>query len=377
MATPTGTSNRNQRRDNRLAPALPAEALSRRERTVLYGMVRFPSLNDRRLAVALGERQSTMTSVRAGLEERGLGRRIWIPSLAAMGAGVLSAGSGSIATGGLFLLRRALGRGHFQAGACDSFLSVADTSGWLEMGAFRDYSQARARGGGIRRALDGLPAGTARQPSTESIFPAENLRIHNFFDFGPLLARHFGVRETALRAQPFPAAPARRLGTRERLALYGLVRWPGEPDGRIAGALGISGQAVARARTRLAAEGRLRPAVVPDLRRLGTALLAVLRFRLAARPGNGSVEGAVERLLDGLPHIFAVSAGTECLVLAAFSDTAAFDEGAAGLIRSSAPAGRLDGLPGIHTCSLDEALFVRDLDFVPFVKSALGLDIAD
>jgi transposase-like protein len=353
---------------------LPAEALSPGEKSVLHGLARFPSYNDRLLARELGATPSTLTAVRARLEERGLFRRIYIPSLPAMRAHVLSTSSGGLSPEGLVRLKRALGRGLFPAGGCDSFLAVAGPSGWLELGAFPDYSRAQCRGDGLARLLGRLPAG-AGETGARSLLPVELVRFHNFFDFAPLLGRFFGLRGAPEGPRPFPPAPARRLSPVEKLVLYGLVKRPGAADRETAGELGVSRQAVARARRVLAAEGRLLPAVVPDLGRLGFGMLALCRFRLPAEGGRKRGRSAVEALLGSMPHLFAASAGPELLVLGAWRDTAMFEREAAALRQG--PAWPVGPAPVVHTLSLEGSVAVRDHDYVPFVKAAMGLEIAD
>jgi hypothetical protein len=344
---------------------------------VLYGMVRSPSLNDRQLAKELGERPSTVTTVRARLFERGLCRRAYFPSLEALGAEVFALSHGGVSSGCLADLGKALGRGLFPAGECKSFLALAGPFGWLEMGAFRSYSEAQGRSDGLLRVLAGLPGGTAGQPCTRKFYPMEMVRFHNFFDFAPLLGRRFCLPDAPKPARQSPSVPPRRLSTVEGLALYGLVKWPGSPDGEIAGQLGVSRQAVARVRCALVGEGRLRPAVVPDLGRLGFGMLALLHFRFDARASPEAVAGALGRLLDGVPHIFAMSAGAECVVLGAYRDLASFEKGTAGPGRQFVDPGLLDGPQEVQTFLLADTAAVRDHDYVPFVKAALGLDIAD
>jgi DNA-binding MarR family transcriptional regulator len=338
-------------------------------------MVRRPLFNDGALARELGARPSTVASVRTRLEERGFLRRLFIPPPAALGAAVLSIGLGSLPAEGPAELSRALGRGLFQADECDSFWAVAGPFAWLEMGAFRSYSDARRRGDWLPRMLEGLP-GVADGTSERSPLPVEHVRFHNLFDFAPLLSGHFRLRPPAAAAKPVPPAPARRLSPVEKLCLYGLVRRPGASDRETAGELGVSRQAVARARPLLVREGRLIPAVVPDLRRLGLGILAVHRFRLDGRAGPEAAEAQAAGILGALPHFFAVSAGTELVVVAAYRDIASFGREAP---RTAPPAGTgaPSDTPDVRTIMLDDAIVVRDLDFVPFVKSALGLDIAD
>jgi DNA-binding MarR family transcriptional regulator len=355
---------------------LPAEALSIGEKSVLQGLARWPSFDDRRLAEALGARPSTVTAVRSRLEKRCLFRRAYLPSINALGAGVICVSHGIVAPESLAGLKRALGRGLFPADGCDSFLALAAPFGWLEMGAFRDYSGARQRGDGMPRVLEGLPGGAAG-PAARSVLPVELVLFHNFFDFAPLLSRHFRPREAVCGPRPVPAAPARRLSPVERLSLYGLVKRPGAADRETAGELGVSRQAVARARRLLVEEGLLIPSVVPDLRRLGLGLLALFHFRFSARAGPEAVNAAVGRILGSVPHFFAISAGAELVVLGAYRDLASFEKETLREPPAAGAAGPLEGAPNVRTLLLDDAVFARDLDFVPFVKAALGLDIAD
>ena len=351
--------------------------LSPGEKATLYAMVRFPSYNDRELARAIRAKQSTVTATRARLFERGRFSRVNIPSFRALGAGVLSIchdGVPSAQTPGPGANPR---QASCPDGECDSFYALAAPSGWLEMGAFRDYSEAQRRGEWLRNGPAGHCPEAAGPPCIRSRFPMEMVRFHNLFDFSPLLARLFSIRGKAVGPRPLPDGPARRLSAVERLVLYGLVRWPCDPDRAVAGALGVSRQAVARVRRLLVGDGRLVPAVIPDCGKLGVELLALFHCRLDIRRPPEEQEGAREQVLGAVPHIFAMSAGPEVVALGAYERLADIEKGTMGTLRRLGDLGLLEGAPAVRTFLLEDSTFMRNLDFVPFVKSILGLSIAD
>ena len=163
----------------------------------------------------------------------------------------------------------------------------------------------------------------------------------------------------------------------EKLVLYGLVDRPGASDKAVADGLGVSRQAVARIRRHMIKGGRLMPVVIPNLEKLGFEILAFFHFRLDARKPPGAQEGAEKQILEGIPNIFAMSAGPECLVLGAYCRFPEFEKGSMRLVRSLDGAGLLDGDPVIQTFLVGNTLVVKDHDYVPFVKGMLGLKIAD
>jgi DNA-binding MarR family transcriptional regulator len=356
---------------------LPREDLTPREKATLFGMVRFPSYNDRELSEALNARMSTVTSIRARLMERGLFSRAMVPSLRALGAGVLSICYGGVSCGHLVDIKQALDRGLSRLDGYDSFYALVGSLSWLEMGAFRNYTEAQRMGEGMWRRFCDLSGGMPGQPCARSHYPMELVQFHNYFDHAPLVARLLAARGDPVLPRRVPPAVARRLSPVERLVLYGMVKRPGASDKEIAGGLGVSRQAVARVRRLLVKEGRLMPVVIPNLRMLGFELLAFFHFRLDACKAPEAQEGAVRQILEGIPHIFAMSAGPEVLVLGAYSSQSGFEKGSIRLIRGLEGACLLDGSPVVLTFPVGDTVAVKDHDYVQFVKAMLGLKIQD
>jgi len=205
----------------------------------------------------------------------------------------------------------------------------------------------------------------------------EMVRFHNLFDLSPLLAGLFSMRGKAVGPRVLPQPAPRRLTQVERLVLYGLVKWPCDPDRAVAGALGVSRQAVARVRRLLAEDGRLVPAVIPDCGKLGLELWALFHCRLDTHRSPEEQEGAREQVLGAIPHVFAMSAGPEVVALGAYGRLADLEKGSMGTLRRLGELGLLEGSLAVRTFLLEDSTFVRNLDLVPFVKGILGLDIAD
>jgi DNA-binding MarR family transcriptional regulator len=356
---------------------LPREDLTPREKATLYGMVRYPGHNDRELSEVVRCKMSTVTSIRARLQDRGLCSRAMVPSLRALGAGVISVCYGGVSSGQLVDMRKAQDRGLLRSEGCDSFYALIGSFSWLELGAFRNYSDAQGSGEGMWSRLTGVMGKTAGQPCVRSYYPMDLVRLHNFFDHAPLLSRHFGIKRDAGKTRSLRDWPERSLTSMEKLVLYGLVKRPGASDKDVAEGLGVSRQAVARIRRTLVREGRLVPVVLPSLGRLGFDILAFFHFRLDARKPQKAREGAVKQILDGIPNIFALSAGPECIVLGAYCRFIDFEKGSLRLIRGLDAAGLLDGSPVVQTFLVGDTVTVKDHDYVPFVKGMLGLKIAD
>lgn len=340
-------------------------------------MVRFPGYNDRELSEVVRCKMSTVTSIRARLAERGLCSRVMVPSLRALGAGVLSVCYGGVSSGHLVDMRKALDRGLFKAGGYGPFYALVGPLSWLELGAFRTYSDAQSDGEGMQSRFAEVTGGVDGQPCVRSYYPMDMVRFHNYFDHAPLLAGLFGIEHHATQPRPLPALPGRKLTLVEKLVLYGLVKRPGASDKDVAGELGVSRQAVARIRRAMVDECRLAPVVLPSLEKLGFDILALFHFRLNPRGPPGAQEGAIDQILMGIPNIFAMAAGPECIVLGAYCRFPEFEKGSMRLIRDLDAAGLLDGAPGVQTFLVADTLFLKDHDYVPFVKGMLGLGIED
>jgi hypothetical protein len=340
-------------------------------------MVRYPGYNDRELASVVRCRVSTVTAIRARLLEQGMFSRAMVPSLQALGAGIMSVSYGGVSFGQLVDMKKALERGLFRPGSCDSFHALAGSFCWLELGAFRNYSDACRDSDGMWRRFNDCMAGAQGQPCVRSHYPMDLVQFHNFFDHSSILSGLFNIRRDGGQPRQVPPPPGRKLTSVEKLVFYSLVKRPGASDKAVASGLGVSRQAVARIRRLMVKEGRLFPVVFPRLEKLGFDILAFFHFRLDHRKPPTARSGAVKQILEGIPNIFAMSIGPECIVLGAYRGFPEFELGSTKLIRRLDGAGLLEGAPAVQTFLAGDTVVVKDHDYVPFVKGMLGLKIAD
>ena len=356
---------------------MPREELTPKEKATLCGMARYPSYNDRELSEILREKMSTVTSIRRRLRVRGLYFKSMVPSFRALGCEVMAICYGGVSSGYLVDMKKAVDRGLFEGEEDASFFAQVGTFSWLELGAFRDFSEAKRKGEGLWRKLDAVLGGVRGHPCVQSSYPIDQMEIHNFFDHMPLLSKLFRLPAPKERAGPARRRPGRKLSSIERLVFYGLVKWPDVPDKFIADKLSVSRQAVARIRKALVKEGFISPLIIPSLDKLGYDILAYFRFHLSPRDSDRGREAAVNTILKAVPHIFAMSAGFECAAVGAYCTFPEFEKTTTALIRRLEDAGHLEGAPEVQTFLLPDTVMVKNHDYVPVVKSMLELNIED
>jgi hypothetical protein len=356
---------------------LPREDLTPKEKATLYGLARYPGCNDRELSDILSEKMSTVTSIRRRMKGRGLFFRAMVPSFGALGCEVMAVCYGGVSSGCLVDMKKAQDRGLFSGREDASFFAQIATFSWLELGAFRNYSEAKRKGEGMWRKLNVLLGGVPGHPCTQSYYPMDQLTIHNFFDYTALLGKLFGFSARGDRARAARQTPSRKLTSIERLVFYGLVKYPDARDKVVADRLSVSRQAVARIRRLLVDEGFLTPIIVPGLDKLGYDIVAFFRFHL--NPCNTLKErgATVYALLQGVPNIFAFSAGLECVLVGAYCTFPEFEHSSIQLTKRLEDAGRLEAAPEIQTFLLSDTVVVKNHDYLPVVKSMLDLKLDD
>lgn len=341
-------------------------------------MVRDPGLNDRALARSLGARPTTVTAARGRLERRGIVYRKMVPSLLGLGATVLSVAYGTGPSGRRLGTEKAIRKAFSRRGCAGTFLALSGPAGWLEIGAYRDYSSALADQDTHPFPVPAKRRGESPMPSsTRQLWPLEFVELQNWFDHSRLLGELFGTCG-APKARPGPAAtgPA-RLTPMESLVIYGLVREPERPEVAVAETLGVSRQSVSRIGRSLVGRGLLSPRVMVRPERLGFELSALLHFRLAEGLPPGKRRAALANICDSLPHTLALSAGRDCLVLATYRRFSGLERGLSALAGRLEGGGLLEGAPAVVPFLLEDTMFARDHDFSPLVKAVLGQDIED
>ncbi|MFH1404093.1 MAG: Lrp/AsnC family transcriptional regulator [Candidatus Altiarchaeota archaeon] len=293
--------------------------LTVRERQVLYGLVRWPGLNDFQLSDTLDLGRSTVTAVRQRLEKRGAVSTSLIPDFERIGCGLLTTLYGEFKGATTHSLDdfRVL----IHEGVSSIFYMIRAGGLHLSLGAARDLNEV---GADIKEhhRLHHESGFLSDMRHNYVFFPLKHTHMPRFFDYAPLLASSFGFEHKA--ADEPERTGVWRPTSKEKSTLHALVRNPREPDAFVASEAGVSRQTVNTLRNKFLDEGLLRVVRIPDVSLLGFNVMAFTHLHMNPHHGRADRRGHVKSLLEDPAHVLKISGDLESVLLSVHSDYGEF-----------------------------------------------------
>ncbi len=288
--------------------------LTSNEKKVLYGLVRYPLLNDIQLERKLKIKRSTITAIRNRLQGDGYYRTYQIPNFGMLGCELAVYIEGdvnpTVGTQKQDVLRSVANEESmvfFMATKLEFFgLMVADS-----------FSSFNARFEHLRRLC--RDEGISKNVQA-TYFPCKSLSVIKLFDFSGYLNHLFGLGEQLPAPKPFPTK-GRKLSAKEKEVLLALVRHPEMHDTDIARIAKLPRTTVSQLRKRLIQEQFLITVNVPDLVKLRSEILVVDRKQIQHQTDS------VVSYLAGLgSNIFLLSNDRTLLSMSTYADYTAYEE---------------------------------------------------
>jgi len=294
--------------------------LTQMEMTTFHGLVKFPWMNDRELADELGLKLSTVTAIRRRLDERGYFTTVRVPMMERLGCEILVIGSTKFrrAVGGENTYKQALSKLGI---ATNAYLALATKEYGMFISTYVDYTS-------LCMDMDEITSFFAHQQAMDEsswphdIFPFSLSEVLRFFDYSPVLARHFGIKDIAATVKNLKPRASERvhLTKKEKRILYGLCKYPDAVDEFVAEKVGVSRQAVSIKRRLFLENGLMKVLRIPDLQKLGFEIVALAKCRMNPLAEKSTRSEGIRFLLNKVPIFFLVSAKHQLLGMCAYRD---------------------------------------------------------
>ncbi len=228
--------------------------LTKKELDALWGLINYPTLNDKYLAKKTNLKLSTVTAIRRRFREKGYFQTVNIPNFYRLGFELLSVEYGPF-NETVPIERRIKFFKKFLSNDPNSIFSLMSRSNGVVLNITRNYAEANEHYAKLETFF------REHNLSDETgwkrvIFPFQNSMFWNFFDFSPVIRYSYDIKRK-INLKEFSSkkeVKAARLGKKARKILYGLARYPEESDKRIADRFGVSRQAVSSLKKRFLKE---------------------------------------------------------------------------------------------------------------------------
>ena len=348
--------------------------LTKKEKLMFYGIVKYPQLTDKQLSRKLDLKHSTVTSIRHRLKENEYFRKLIIPRLQNMGCKMLVV----IYTNFSPLIP--LGERVEITGKTievfeEIFFSVGEQDKGFSLSLSRDYATI-GRINDIRTQTFGGRGLLEEEYPNMVVFPFEISKIYRFFDFAPLMKSSFELdleEDEEVMDVGFKHRESVVFSDTEKNVYCMMVSYPEFSDSDIGRELGVSRHTVSRLRRGFEKDNLVKRITLPNLKKSGFGILAFYHIRFDPRnPPNMENDDAASLMSDST--ILLASRMFEAVMISVYSDYDDYKGDRTRVMQVLKENKWIAEDPMIWSYGLNTMVFIKDFKFAPVARKIVSCD---
>ncbi len=350
------------------------KSLNKNEKVALYGLVKYPTLQDSDVAEKIDLKYSTFNLIKKRLKKRDYYHTVAIPCLQQLGCELINVNVGWIAPRpdlkftDIIPPQDMLKNPEFFYEATESDQSISITMSRsltdVRMGVQNLYN--------ILAKFDLLD----ERGITSIYFPFKLAKIYRFFDFAPLLKRAFGLEvgeEETEFTTCFMESKQVKLSQVEKQVYYGLIRYPESSDVAIANEISIGRHTVGNLRKIFEEEKLITTIRIPNVEKLGFNILALSYTKFNPKTPLEMRKKGIKMILRDFPNILMITSNLESVNLFVVRDFHEFQNAKDSIISYYKEKKYFAEEPIILNLSIPRMAIHKNFEFAPLVKKVLGL----
>jgi DNA-binding MarR family transcriptional regulator len=334
------------------------------EKSVLHGLVKHPTLNDRELSEMIGVKPSTTTAIRRRLHKKGVFSTKRIPMGHKLGFEILAVAYGK--------MKPTLSEKDRQAfrdwvkGIPYVFLSLECSDSILNMAYLKNFSMYRQY---TDTTTDMFKHSELVDAKTwvAVIFGFDTSRLLTYFDCGPAVRHMFDIKEEVDVDSSFEEHSPEKLTKKEVSVLRGLVQYPESTDKEVAEKIGASRQAVSTMKKRFEDAGIIKTVRMVDMESIGYSILVLAHSAFAPHATMKIREKGIKVVKETIPAIFNVASNPENVMFAPVIDYDEYHKIRTETLRLYMEKEYLLEEPSVTLLPLSDTTIIKDYDFSGFM----------
>lgn len=291
--------------------------LSKNEQRVLYGLIKYPLLNDRELAEKLKLNISTLTAIKNRMKKRDYFFTVRIPMLQNIGCELIS-----VSFFKLNLLmtneQRVKMEKEFSEKYPENVFLLSETDLLLAISIAENFTE-------MQKVIEDMKTTANKYDALEEheiiniFFPFQTSNIYNFFDFAPILRRTFNIKEAEEKEPKVMKvySEPKKLSRIEKIVYYGLIKYPDLPDKKIAEYTKVTRQVVARLRKEFETEELIKTVRIPNLKKLDFQIITGAFAIVNLKTVRNLRKKGISMVTQNIPTTCWISGKYEVFILAA------------------------------------------------------------
>jgi len=348
--------------------------LTEKEKLMLYGLTKYPSLTDKQLSEKLNLKPSTVTSIRHRLRKNEFFRGLAIPRLQNMGCNLLVLIYTDLSPL-IPLEERAVLSGKTIAVFEEIFLSIGAQEKGFSLSLSKDYATI-GRINDIRTQTFGKYGFLEDEYPNMVVFPFDISKIYRFFDFSFLLKNSFNLDiELSDKAKDigFKSKENISLTDKEKKIFCNIIKHPELSDSDLSKKIGISRHTISRLKKNFENDLLLRKINLPNLKSLGFEILTTYHIQYDPRNHPDMEKDETSALMSDSTIVLA-SRMFETFMLSIHTDFDDYNKDTTRIMQILKENKWISKNPVIRTHSLNELVFIKDFIFSPIAKKILNFN---
>jgi DNA-binding MarR family transcriptional regulator len=346
--------------------------LTQNEQVILYHLVAYPDASDREISQKVRLGISTVTKIRNRLLREGYLTAVNIPDVQKIGAEIMTIGYGEFNPN--IPIDQKLERSQeWIDKITGTFLTIGDGNQAIGMGFYRNYTAGMESILMTKRLIGTEPMMTSGD--INSLFISFGVaKFYRFFNYAPLLAKTLGIRDTDYSEPNFYMENTgdSHLTRKEKLVLYGLIKYPDHNDKNLGALLGISRQTISSVRKRFGRDGIITRRYIPNLVKLGFEVVVFAHIQM-----KNDVQMDPESLREALTEdntITSICHGTDIVSISAFSNFADTKDRISTFLKDQKGQGLFTKEPIVYLWSANDLIYQISHDYHIPLSRILGID---
>ncbi len=355
---------------------MSVKSLSTKQKLVLYGLVKYPTLTDHEVCKILNLKKSTFSTIKKKFKELGYCNIVRVPIFQHIGCELLIVVYGKMNRKTTIDDRLSISKKHLEK-FHEYFYIISESNQAINLAISKNITEFEQNYEGIMQMYESHEF-LDEKGFTYVLFPFNLISIYNFFDYSPLLNRLFnlGFENEAdtidLHSDKIKGkVKMQDLTDKEKLVYHGLVRYPDLPDNRIAEKIQTSRFTVTKIRKRFYDEKLMRTTCIPDIKKLGMNILAFNHSKFKPNMTTFKREKCLRNTLQIYPTIFHVSRDLESMSIAVFNNYKDYQEAYDLVNKCRAEFEFLKNEPETLLLSIPRMTTIKNHTYEPLTKKIL------
>lgn len=295
--------------------------LSRSEKEILYQLVRYPKFCNNEISNSLGYNSSTFSMIKKRLYEKGYFNTVRVPNFPRIGFELFKISYGYLNR--TTAIEQRLGVAKEMFNNLKEFVIVfSESNQAINIAVAKNYTESEK---GIDQFVKLYSEHNyiGDEGFNYITFPFEITSVYSFFNYAPLLKRHFGLNfddnTNGFEIKP-EKTKALEMTTVEKLIYYGLIKYPELSDTNLAEKIKSSRNTIAKLKKKFFEEELIIQKRIPNLKILGFELFMCSHYKLNPRTALFQRQQFIDKIQNELNPIFFISKNLESLCFTVFNN---------------------------------------------------------